>query len=1163
MELSKDIHSESLLPKQTSNSQAKSSLPPNAVVLKEDFQALCKSIESLAPTFIRTPFKGTCLQITKDHQSFVFGSREGRLGVCDISNKSLTKDINLEEGSIWTIDVTNDDAFVYSGGMGGKIRKWKLPELRQEEYLEGHKGEVHKIILSKNNQFLYSCGEDCKVKKWNLINSTEEQLYSHDAGVFGLDVTDDDSFLASCGEDGSVLVYSSLRSKVEFSKKIKNSPQHCVKISGDQKFLVSAGDNNAVYVWEFNNWDNFRVLTGHYDRITCMQISKDNRVLVTGSSDNLIKVWDLYGKQEEITLHGHSDWVKGLVIDSQKVHSMSDDCTIMTSPIPVFDSHYLLRSSSNSNSSIIREFHNSEKYFVARDNEVFLANGDTLTPFSKYKKGIFDLKLVKENTELIVFLKQSEKTEMKIRVINLPTGQKKKFVLKASSLVSSVEASEDGKFLITGESFRITIWDSVSLLPLHIIRSHVCDVTALGINESFLFAGDKNGVMKTYGLTLSYFELAHFSTSDLSSVSQICISQDRKFLVISTSSNQVQIWSTQTKTCLKEIQQKSPVNNIRLTKDSSQLFFSHGPVLEIWNMDNFSKCGEMVTKDHIQSISLIKGDKAVVLAFSEYLKVIESPFVSDKFSLYGHYENGSKFVAYVQKIIRGEIPKYDESMNNWLIEPYHMNVLHLYAFFNLTKHLTRAIKAGCAFFPSRFGYTALTISVDKKLQDCIDCIFETFKSQAEQDPFIFYYFSNTLAALNKSGYPKLHQFYQMVFQKTVTPYLPKFCESGVSLPIRKYSKDIFVNKEKFMSGNKYQSKDTAIEFYQSFVRLPTQLGSRESLDFLRSLIECKNIEVFSSSIIRKLLESKWKSVRVIFAVEGFLYFAYLIMLILYTIFSSYRDNYELIAPMSINCILFLNELLQMAYSGLKYFSSFWNYIDLTRFSLFTAFFIIKFEDKYHESQSNLLLACIFFSLLRGTSYFRINSTTRWVINLIFEVLYQLWALILVTLYALLALVVIFGYFSKEGFSEFLSENQTVAQYEFFLIFAVLIINPIIMLNLFIAIVGDSFEKSQDDKSVKNGQDLAEMIYEAELLLFCNRKLKGLKFVHEVREEHGEIVSSTAGQRIKIICGNVEGLNEKSQKNKEKLAELTKFVENSLEQINDKTKEILKRSKIGK
>lgn len=1160
MELSKDIHSEALIPKLTDHTQRNSSLPQSSEILKKDFTDLWKSIQSLTPSFIRTPFKGTCLQITKDHKSFVFGSREGRLGLCDISNKALTKDLNLEEGSIWTIDITNDGNYVYSGGMGGKIRKWKLPELKQEESLNGHKGEVNKIVLSKSNHYLYSCGEDCKVKRWNLGDSNEELLYSHNGSVFGLDVSDDDLLIASCAEDGSVFVFNGGKGSVEFQQRIEDSPQRCVKIAEDKKVLVSGGDNKVVYVWESGNWDLVRVFSGHYDRITCMQISKDSKVLVTGSSDNLIKVWDLTGEKEEITLHGHSDWVKGIVIDNQIVHSMSDDCTIMTSPIPLFDSHFLLRSDKKSASTLIKEFKNSPKFFVARDNSVFLVTGEKLTPYSEYKNSILDIKLVKDNSELIVFLKQTEKTEMKVRVVNLPTGGKNKFVLKASSLVNAVEATEDGKFLITGESFRITVWNSQTYLPVHIIRSHISDVISLALNESYLFAGDKNGVLKTYHLTLDYLEMAHFSTSDLSSVSKICVSHDRRFLVISTSSNQVQIWSTQTKTCLKEIQRKSQIQQISLTKDSSQLFFAHGPVLEIWNMDNFSKCTELVTKEHIQSISFFNNDKSIVLAFSEYLKVVENPLTFNRFSVYGHHENGSKFVAYVQKVIKGEIPKYDESMNSWLIEPYHINALHLYAYFNLTKHLTRAIKAGCAFFPSKQGYTALTISVDKKLQECINCIFETFKAQADKDPFIFYYFSNTLAALNKSSYSKLHQLYEMVFRKSVTPYLPKFCDSSVSLPIRKYSKDIFVNKEKFMNRTKYQSKDVAIEFYQSFVRLPTQLGSNESLEFLRSLIECKNIEVFSSSIIHKLLESKWKSVRIIFAVEGLLYFIYLLSLILYTIFTSYRDNYELVVPMSINCILFLNEMLQMGYSGIKYFSSFWNYIDLTRFSLFTAFFIIRFLNEYRESQSNLLLACIFFSLLRGTSYFRINSTTRWVINLIFEVFYQLWALILVILYALLALIVIFGYFSKEGFLEYLSENQTVAQYEFFLIFVVLLINPIIMLNLFIAIVGDSFEKSQDDKNVKNGQDLAEMIYEAELLFICNRRLRGLKFVHEVREEHGEMVSSTAGQRIKKICANVEELNEKTQKNKEQFAELTKLVERSFELIFDRTKEVLRRGR---
>ena len=49
---------------------------------------------------IDTPFKGSSLVMTQDEKQYVFGSREGRLGVVDRDKKQVTLDLELNQGSI-------------------------------------------------------------------------------------------------------------------------------------------------------------------------------------------------------------------------------------------------------------------------------------------------------------------------------------------------------------------------------------------------------------------------------------------------------------------------------------------------------------------------------------------------------------------------------------------------------------------------------------------------------------------------------------------------------------------------------------------------------------------------------------------------------------------------------------------------------------------------------------------------------------------------------------------------------------------------------------------------------------------------------------------------------------------------------------------------------
>ena len=86
---------------------------------------------------------------------------------------------------------------------------------------------------------------------------------------------------------------------------------------------------------------------------------------------------------------------------------------------------------------------------------------------------------------------------------------------------------------------------------------------------------------------------------------------------------------------------------------------------------------------------------------------------------------------------------------------------------------------------------------------------------------------------------------------------------------------------------------------------------------------------------------------------------------------------------------------------------------------------------------------------------------------------------------------------------------------------ILMINPLIILNLYLVILGNASEKTQSEKNVLDAQELAEMIYEAEVLLFCNRKHFKPKFIHVLREQHVEIQNqNTSGQRVFKISQEV-------------------------------------------
>lgn len=1141
--------------------------------IKTDFSELISHFLEYTPSYISTPFKGTCLKMTQDGKSFIFGSREGRLVICDIKNKQITLDKNLEEGSIWAIDITKDFSSVYSGGQGGKIKKFSLSTLDQQETLEGHKDEVNAVILSKDNKTLFSCSDDTSVIKWDLVKRTNKILYNHNGIVYGLDLSEDNIHVASCSGDGNVIVYNNIENKIVFTSVQEGSCMWCVKISSRNNYLI-AGDNlSFIYVWNFGNWNLLRKLTGHKDRVRCLEIASNEKYFVSGGIDNLIKIWDLEYTRDEVTIFGHTNWVKGIIIskDHEYIHTMSDDCRIMTSKVFQFDNHINVYTQY----PIIKLLSGKkDKYIYGMSlNKIFIIKSlKIIEEIQEFDKEILDFGITSNGTKVVVFLKQDFSTETEVVLINV-YGQKnaRKLVLKTSSVVYSAVASDDGKYLITGEAFRLSVWDLESGDLKHIFRSHTADVTALAIESErnsrtgntslHLFAGDKNGIIKYYYLYKDFEEIAQYNEENQTEILIIKLSPNRKYLFSGTSTYIVHVWSIESKIILTEIVTSAPITQIYFTQDNLSFFINYNTTIDVWNIENFSKCSSIALHEKNNDLSFSVDEKEIYIGFDEYYKKLENPLKTQEIRIYGDNSNSYRFTDYLTRIISGEVPKHDIAMDNWLIEPYHINTLHLYAYYNLPSHITKSLKHGGAFFPSRSGYTPLSIAIEKKLGECIDAIFEAIKLRSEQSPLAFYYFSDSIPALNRSSYSKVHELYELAFKKNNSATLPIFCEDTVKLPIIKNSSELVVSKDKFMDADKYKSDDVAIEFLQSYVKLDTTLGSNYSLEFIKSLIECKNLEVYSTSLIKILLDEKWKVIKWIFAFETILYLTYLVILCLYSGKKvEERDHNLLIVPFAINIILFFNEIVQITSSKWLYFQDFWNYVDISRFLVFSVFCLLEVIYFNEELKESFLFVSVILSLLRGLSYFRIHSTTRWVINLIFDVFYQLWALIFVSIYTILSLWMVYWYLDNNNFFGETEESNLNTQefnLEWIMFFFILVLNPVIILNLFISIVGDAFERNQDEKIIKDGQELAQMIFEAELLFFWNRKSGAKDFLHVVREEHAEIqAQNTAGQRIKRISESVNVLSHTANKNKHEILELKNFVQAKIQEIQDKTEFIL-------
>jgi len=283
-----------------------------------------------------------------------------------------------------------------------------------------------------------------------------------------------------------------------------------------------------------------------------------------------------------------------------------------------------------------------------------------------------------------------------------------------------------------------------------------------------------------------------------------------------------------------------------------------------------------------------------------------------------------------------------------------------------------------------------------------------------------------------------------------------------------------------------------------------------------------------------MLEEKWAAVRWIMSVQGLIYLLYLVLLSVFT--CNFRDSQEFFAPIFvINIFLLLYEFYQMILNKLDYWTDMWNYLDVIRGVLCIVYGIEQFVTMGSENETLLTLLTL-FSWIRGITYFRLFDQTRYMVNLLKFVVEDMISFLALLFYSTLAFSFIFMAMDKGGsFSDYLTQSWSLDLGDFntdgfgaiqwIIFFLASMINPLIMLNLLISIMGNTYDRVQDGQEIADRKELCEMIIEAETMLYWRRNLGEKVYMQMLSEQQqltaaGDWMGRVRELKIKLIQNNM-------------------------------------------
>lgn len=254
-----------------------------------------------------------------DNNSLIIGTDNGSILQWDIQEKKSNKiDDQSHQHEITALEFSPDATYSVSADSSGKalVRRWfdsKIINLSKE-----NSGGINSIGISSDEE-LIAIGKDNKIEIWNKNGRLLKLLEDEDPKTYGqvdaiafipmqtkeeTQETNKKGTMITAYGNGSIKVWNYIKSgnniEIDYTYTKKTAHKELIndlKFSSDGKFIISAGKDGTIKIWEFDQQKKLikliKSFTEHQDSVLSFDFSKDSKLLATASQDETVILWNM------------------------------------------------------------------------------------------------------------------------------------------------------------------------------------------------------------------------------------------------------------------------------------------------------------------------------------------------------------------------------------------------------------------------------------------------------------------------------------------------------------------------------------------------------------------------------------------------------------------------------------------------------------------------------------------------------------------------------------------------------------------------------------------------------------------------------------------------------------------------------------------------------
>eukprot|EP00049_Salpingoeca_infusionum_P015675 m.306947 g.306947 ORF g.306947 m.306947 type:complete len:1444 (-) comp15929_c0_seq1:219-4550(-) len=374
-----------------------------------------------------------------------------------------------------------DQGIVVTGDTHGILTWWDL-DTRQLLFKTGDHSQAV-LALTLHGSTIASAGKDGHIRLFDKLTRECVGVLEHHRGtVHALASTQ--KYIVSGGED-TALHISNTRPRHGVTS------MHChgdriAAMAANKSYVFSASLDSTVCVWSATGDGScVAVLTGHTHAVTC--IAPHDTLLFSGSTDETVRVWDLTTFTSCAVLHQHTDAVTALAVcaDSKVLVSGSRDKTTRVWDIASLTCTAVF---SHSTRVVALAAHKQDVYVLlagaALNNVVHVWNRQKAACTMSFEAHPQEITcLITSNTHLI-----TGSTDKTIRLWDL---DELVCTVLLEGHTAKVEClAVEGEYVVSGSADKsIRIFNTTTVECIAVFRGHTHSVVALALQSNAIWSG--------------------------------------------------------------------------------------------------------------------------------------------------------------------------------------------------------------------------------------------------------------------------------------------------------------------------------------------------------------------------------------------------------------------------------------------------------------------------------------------------------------------------------------------------------------------------------------------------------------------------------------------------------------------------------------------------